>query len=155
MLKWKRCIPQVLLALSVASTVIAGQVTNVNDNNVAIDGYDLVSYFTANKAIKGSSKYSSEYKGVMYYFSSADNQSKFDKNAEQYMPKYEGWCAFAIAKHGKKVKADPETFKMYNGELLFFFNDLWEGQKFNTIVPWNLDEENIFSQAETNWSQIQ
>jgi hypothetical protein len=48
-----------------------------------------------------------------------------------------------------KVPADPKTFNLYNGELLVFFNDLWEGQKFNTKVPWNQQEQELYTRRKT------
>ena len=41
------------------------------------------------------------------------------------------------------VPSNPETFKLYNGKLYLFFNDYYEGTAFNTIMPWNSDEEKL------------
>lgn len=51
----------------------------------------------------------------------------------------------------KRVPADPKTFKIHNGELLLFFNDFYQGQVVNTIVPWNQDEANMMASAENHW----
>jgi len=126
----------------------------VDENNVAIKGYDLVAYANQNTAVKGDSNYSSEYEGVKWFFSSAENKAAFEETPSKYLPAYGGYCAFAMTAKNAKVPTDPETFKYYNGQLHLFFNDLYDGQKFNTIVPWNADEENMKETAEGNWKSM-
>lgn len=53
-----------------------------------------------------------------------------------YLPQYDGYCAFAVAKMNKKVAVNPETFRVDDGKLYLFYNDFWKGKPFNTIVPW-------------------
>ncbi len=104
--------------------------------NVAIEGYDPVSYF-ANKPTEGESKWSASYKGVTYQFSSAANLTKFNASPEKYEPAYGGWCAYAMGETGEKVKVDPETFKIVDGKLLLFYN-FWGN---NTLSDWNKNEK--------------
>lgn len=126
----------------------------VDENNVAIKGYDVVEYANQNAAVQGSSNFASENDGAIWYFSSAENKTTFEGNPSKYLPAYGGYCAFAVAAKNAKVPTDPETFKYYNGQLHLFFNDLWDGQKFNTIVPWNADEVNMKKTAEANWKAM-
>lgn len=127
---------------------------NTNDQGVFLDGYDVVSYFTTNEATLGSPKYTAEHNGTKFQFSSAENLELFKADPDKYMPEYGGYCAFAVANGKGTVKANPKTFKMYNGHLLMFFDDLYEGKRFNTIVPWNSNEPDFYSKAEQNWSQL-
>ena len=127
---------------------------NTNEDGVVLDGYDVVSYRSDDKAVKGQADFSAEYDSVKFYFSSQNNKDLFNANPDFYAPKYNGYCAFAVGKNGAKVPANPETFKMYNGELLVFFNDLYEGNKFNTKVPWNEDESELYSKAQQNWAKL-
>ena len=53
-----------------------------------------------------------------------------------------------------KVESDPESFKLYNGKLYLFFNDYMEGEPFNTIIPWNADEQNAKKMADANWQAM-
>lgn len=126
----------------------------VDENNVAIKGYDLVAYANQNEAVKGNSNYSSEHDGAKWLFNSAENKAAFEENPSKYLPAYGGYCGFAMAAKNAKVPTDPETFKYYNGQLHLFFNDLWDGQPFNTIVPWNADEESMKETADTNWKSM-
>ena len=122
----------------------------VSKDNVAIEGYDVVGYFTQNKASKGSKKHSSKFEGITYYFSSEENKETFQKNPGKYLPQYGGWCAFAMGAKNTKFTPDPKTFKLYNGKLLLFYN----GEHGNTSIPWNNDEENTIMKADANWSKI-
>lgn len=134
-------------------TVFAGD-WNTNEQGVVLNGYDVVSYRTDDKAVEGSADFLAEHDGVAFYFVNQVNKNLFIENPEAYTPKYNGYCAFAIGKNGAKVSANPETFKMYNGELLVFFNDMYEGNKFNTKVPWNQDESELYSKAQHNWVNL-
>ena len=123
-------------------------------NKLAIGGYDVVSYHTTNAATKGMKAYSLKHQGDTYYFASAANKKAFRASPKKYLPKYSGYCAFAVAKMNKKVPPNPETFKIHNGELLLFYNDFWEGTPFNTIVPWNQNEVAMSKMAEKNWKKM-
>jgi|TARA_B110000467_G_C18112921_1_gene363522 hypothetical protein len=53
-------------------------------------------------------------------------------------------------KNKAKVPSDPKNFKIYNGQLLLFSNDFYQGQVVNTTVPWNQNEKVWFETAENN-----
>jgi YHS domain-containing protein len=136
-----------------ATSAQAGKISS-DANGVALQGYDLVSYFTAHQAVRGSKANAVEHDGSTFYFASAENSMAFKKNPKQYLPKYDGYCAFAVAKNMKRVPSDPNTFKIVNGELLLFFNDFYQGQVVNTIVPWNQNEATMSASAERNWKNM-
>lgn len=142
-----------VLTLCFISVAEAGNVST-DANGVAIQGYDLVSYFTTYQAVCGSKANAVEHGGSTFYFASPENSMAFKKNPKQYLPKYDGYCAFAVAKNMKRVPSDPRTFKIRNGELLLFFNDFYQGQVVNTIVPWNQNEATMFASAEHNWKHM-
>ncbi len=120
------------------------------DQNVAIQGYDPVTYFKENKAVKGKIELSVSYQGITYYFSSEENKDLFVKNPATYEPQYGGWCAYAMGKSGEKVEIDPSTFKILNGKLYLFFNKYFN----NTLKSWNKDEASLRTKADTNWQKI-
>jgi YHS domain-containing protein len=55
-------------------------------NNKAIYGYDTVAYFTQNKPVKGEDDITTEYKGAVWHFSSAENKALFEASPEKYAP---------------------------------------------------------------------
>lgn len=117
--------------------------------SIGLEGYDPVSYFS-DKPKEGSEKFTTAYKGVVYYFASAANLQKFKTAPEKFEPAYGGWCAYAMGANGEKVKIDPETFKIINGKLYLFYN-FWGN---NTLEDWNESEAKLKQAADLNWSKI-
>jgi len=120
------------------------------DKKIAIDGYDPVSYFTQNKAVKGSKNFAVSVDGIIYYCSSQANKDLLLKSPAKYEPQYGGWCAYAMGAKGTKVEIDPETFKILNGKLYLFYNKGFT----NTLPLWNKDETKLKSKADENWKII-
>jgi len=142
-----------LLVLLFSQSVLAGG-WNTNKDGVVLDGYDVVAYRTADRATPGKSEYSVHFDGGLFYFSSKANKEVFVNNPERYVPEYHGYCAFAMGAKNAKVPANADTFKLYNGKLLVFFNDEYEGQKVNTKILWNQNEKNLYGKAESNWMHM-
>ncbi len=107
----------VLVGLSLAKPVIFG------NKGIAIGGYDTVAYFTQKKAVKGKARFAHRYRKATWYFSSAANLRRFKKNPKKYAPLYGGYCAYAMATSGKKVKIDPTAFSVHKGRLYLNYND--------------------------------
>jgi len=118
------------------------------EDGIAIQGYDPVAYFTANKAIKGKKEFALYHQGATYYFASAANKDLFKAEPVKYEPQYGGWCAYAMGAKGEKVSVDPETFKIMNGKLYLFYNKFFN----NTLKDWNKDEKNLCTKADANWA---
>jgi YHS domain-containing protein len=93
------------------------------DTKVELDGYCPVAYLVMEESVKGDSKYSSTYEGETYYLANADAKKMFDSDPEKYLPKYDGYCATAVAM-GKKMESDPEIFSVYNGATYLFSNQM-------------------------------
>lgn len=148
-----------LFALTLLFTLIVGILFAQTDEarkknynikkNVAIEGYDPVSYFN-NKPTEGKSSLTSSHLGVTYLFSSADNLAKFKASPQKYEPAYGGWCAYAMGETGEKVKIDPETFKIIDGKVYLFYN-FWGN---NTLTDWNKNEKLLKSKADQNWKKF-
>lgn len=120
------------------------------EDNVALQGYDPVAYFTAQKAVPGKKEFAVQVDGITYYLSSAANKALFQKEPAHYAPQYGGWCAYAMGAKGEKVEVDPETFKVANGKLYLFYNAYFN----NTLPKWNKDEAKLKAAADTNWAGI-
>ncbi|MBS1680745.1 MAG: YHS domain protein [Bacteroidetes bacterium] len=118
-------------------------------NNIALEGYDPVSYFAGQPA-EGNEKISFAYKGITYFFSTLTNANKFKTNPASYEPAYGGWCAYAMGESGEKVKIDPETYKIVGGKLYLFYN-FWGN---NTLKVWNKNENKLKLKADNNWKKI-
>nr|WP_299486295.1 YHS domain-containing (seleno)protein [uncultured Allomuricauda sp.] len=116
----------------------------------AANGYDVVAYFDGN-AINGSKEFSTQYDGVNFKFSSQENKDKFTANPFQYIPQYGGYCAFAVAKSGRKVSVNPETFEIRDGKLYLFYNSGGT----NTLQLWtDQSPKDLQVIADKNWQTI-
>jgi len=147
---------KMILAVMVITGVnsVNAQSVNADENKLANSGYDVVNYFTTNTAKRGSVEFSTTNDGATYYFVNAENLKNFKANPIKYLPQFDGYCAFAVAKMNKKVPVNPETFRIDDGKLYLFYNDFWEGKPFNTIVPWLNNEAAMEKMAETNWKTL-
>lgn len=139
--------------VSFAAETAKGEVF-VTQDNVAVKGYDVVSYVNDNKAVEGSKDHAAEYNGVTYYFSTAENKDTFTKSPERYLPQYGGWCAYGVAAANQKFPVDPQVFKVVDGKLYLFFNGETPDGPLNTVVPWNEDEADLIKKADTNWPAV-
>ena len=131
-------------------TIVQAQ-ENINlKNGYAAEGYDVVAYFN-NKAIKGDTKITYNYKDVKYSFSTNKNLETFKKNPEMYVPQYGGYCAYAIAVNNEKVSINPKSFLILDDKLYLFYNS-WG---VNTLEKWK-DEgpEKLQKQANSNWNNL-
>lgn len=139
-----------LSVMAFSQTALRKAQFNIDKNNVAVSGYDVVAYFTQSKAVKGDAKFVANADGVLYYFRSQANKDLFLKGYKKYEPQYGGWCAFAMGDYGKKVEIDPETFKITDGKLYLFYHS-WTN---NTLTKWNKDEVKLKTNADKNWLTI-
>lgn len=141
-----RVISVVVLA-SIGSLAFAGHVAiNTDNNDLAIMGYDPVSYFTDKKAKKGKAKYTAVYNGAVYNFASVSNRDVFRANAEKYAPQYGGFCAFGVTKN-RKFSADPEAWRVVDGKLYLNLN-----KKVQAI--WLEDVPGNIESSEEIWPEI-
>lgn len=111
--------------------------------NIAIGGYDVVSYFTDNKALKGNAKFSTTLDNVKWYFSSTDNLEIFISNPETYTPIYGGHCVFAASK-GFAVDGNPESWSIQNSKLMLFADDAVKKECLDNLTD-------VLSEGNKNW----
>lgn len=135
------------------STLFAqdNKANNIDNSNIALQGYSPVSYADLALAQKGVKDFKTEYKKVVYYFTSAEQKASFDRNPEKYLPQYGGFCAFGIYA-GAKFRADPNKFISKDGEYYLFLNnleldaqELWINEK---------DHNKLVGVANKNWEKL-
>jgi YHS domain-containing protein len=142
-----------LFLFTVSFLIGFAQVDPVDNNGIAIGGYDVVAYFGEGKAKKGTEKYSVQSGSKIYLFSSSENQKLFEENPIKYQPQYDGYCALAVS-YGKKISVDPQTFKISEGKLYLFYNGKSSNGKVNSLETWNKNEERLLKKANTNWPEV-
>ncbi len=110
-------------------------------------GYDVVSYFTDKKAVKGSDKFTVPYGGVTWQFSSAEHRDMFKAHPAQYAPQFGGYCSWG-ASQGKLFDVDPENgWTVSNGKLYLNFNS-------DINATFARDAEGFVAKANKNWPDL-
>lgn len=135
------------LALSISAASFAADIdANANGNDLAIQGYDPVAYFTQEKPAKGSSEYTATYKNAIYHFTSEQNRDLFRASPVKYAPQYGGFCAFGVTK-GRKFDTDPTAWRVVDGKLYLNLNK--DVQK-----VWLEDVPGYITNANQTWPTI-
>lgn len=125
-----------------------------SNGKVAIDGYDVVAYFTESKALIGTKENLVELAGVNYYFASKENKLLFEEAPEKYLPSYGGWCAYAVAESSIKMAPEPTNWQIQDGELQFFVAN-WQTKLMGSLKDeWNLAPLDYKLRADDNWERI-
>ena len=141
-----------LLTFSLADIYAQDNISdlNLNNNNIAIDGYDLVSYFNNEKPLTGNKDFKYTYKNAHYYFSSTENLNKFKLNPKPYLPAFGGWCAYSMAKNGEREKVDAKSYLIIKGKLYLFYDRLFKDNR----DKWLEETSDILIDAEQNWKKL-
>lgn len=114
-------------------------------SNLAIEGYDPVSYFEG-KPAKGDAKFSATHKGAEYRFVSAQSLARFKANPDAYLPQYGGYCAWAVSQ-GYTAKADPLAWKVVGGKLYLNYDQ-------SVQKRWAADIPGNIAKGDRNWPQV-
>lgn len=107
-----------LVLAALAANASAGDLSTSNSENIAIKGYDPVSYFTDRKAVRGSDAHSYRWLGATWLFANDEHRRLFVATPASYAPQYGGACAEAMATSGEAVlNIDPESWQIIDGKL--------------------------------------
>lgn len=115
------------------------------NKNIAVGGYDAVSFFKS-KPVEGKSEFSTEYNGAEWRFSTEANRDLFNANPEAFAPQYGGYCAWAVA-GGKLAKGSPKHWHIEDGKLYLNYNRKIKDR-------WTADKANFITQANEEWPDI-
>lgn len=119
----------------------------VEGGNVAVSGYDAVSYFDGDGVpVKGDADFAVEHDGAVWHFANGANAARFQANPEAFMPRYGGHCAWAMAR-GYLAPGDPLAYAVVDGKLYLNFNQAVKAK-------WDMDRAGYIAAAETNWAAV-
>jgi len=140
-------------ALAIGASLASSPVLAAKDkiytpfiSNKALSGYDTVAYFLENKPVKGDNKYSVDYMGARWLFSSQENLDLFNGNPEKYAPQFGGYCAYAVAT-GTTAKGDPEQWEIVDDKLYLNINETINKR-------WSAKKDVYIPQGEANWPNV-
>ncbi|MEM8488098.1 MAG: YHS domain-containing (seleno)protein [Bacteroidota bacterium] len=143
-----------LAAMLYLSTPLLAQdkmANNIDNSNIALQGYSPVSYLDLGLAQRGVKDYKSTFEDVTYYFTSSAQKDAFDKNPERYLPQYGGYCAFGVYA-GAKFRVDPNKFIVEDDKyFLFLYNLELDAQQ---LWITENDHSRLVKKANENWEVL-
>ncbi|MEM1141828.1 MAG: YHS domain-containing (seleno)protein [Pseudomonadota bacterium] len=128
-----------------AQHAVADAQLNCSPDGVAVGGYDLVSYRQPDGPKIGDPSLAVERDGLRYFFISERNRQRFQDAPDDFLPRYQGWCAATLSM-GRLACPDYTNFKIEDGELLLF--ELTGFTNGRTL--WNSDPFNFRRRADDN-----
>lgn len=137
----------IIAALAGMLFTINAFATDFSQSTPAVWGYDVVSYHTNKRPVRGSGHFVVSHDGATYLFATLENKNTFAKDPEKYVPAYNGYCAFGVAK-GKKFVADPEVWRIVDGKLYLNLDT-------NIQDLWLADTDGMIETADANWKDIE
>lgn len=136
----------VILSLFALMAFSTSSFAEVATSNVAVSGYDLVSYHNAKRPLRGNGHFVAYRNGTTYMFASQENLDAFNADPEKYLPAYGGYCAFGVSV-GKKFVGDPEVWRLVDGKLYLNLDA-------NIQSLWLEDVPGRIKTANKNWKDI-
>jgi YHS domain-containing protein len=110
---------------------------------LALEGYDVLTYFDLTGAKFGQDSFQAVYQGKRYLFSNEENQQKFANDPQSFLPQFDGHCAQSVAMK-KDMPANPAIYTLEQGKL-YMFNDEAAKQE------WSRDSQQSLLVANNNW----
>ena len=142
-----RSLAAALLVVAAPSAFLSSTAAvNVDQDGLAMRGYDPVAYFDTGKPTKGLASLDASFDGARYLFASEEHRQQFMADPAKYVPQFGGFCAIGTS-FGEKVDADPETGRVVNGRLYVNFNEKAQAL-FDKDVPGTIQR------AEQNWPTV-
>ena len=130
-----------------AAPLAASAATDFQHSTPGVSGYDVVSYQTGEKPLRGNGNHIATHEGVTYLFINEENRKRFERNPSKYVPAYGGYCAYGVSV-GKKFVGDPDVWRVVRGRLYLNLDTKIQEQ-------WAKDVRGNIKKADTNWGDIQ
>ncbi|SDX04344.1 YHS domain-containing protein [Ruegeria halocynthiae] len=93
----------IMFGIGAITPASAEELLNTHEG-VAMDGFDVVAYFSENAPAVGLEQHAITYKGSEWLFSSAENAAAFESSPEKYAPQFNGFCSYAVSEgYGAEV----------------------------------------------------
>jgi len=112
---------------------------------VAVEGYDVVAYFTAGRATPGSADHSVRWHGRDWHFASTEHARMFRNNPERYAPAYAGHCAWAMSQ-GRLSQGRPQFWAIHDDRLFMNCNARVHEQ-------WMANRAALIERADREWAR--
>lgn len=106
------------------------------EEGVAVDGSDVVAYFTKGAPVAGSPDIAHEWMGVTWRFETPENRAAFVADPVSFAPQYGGFCAYAVSR-GYTASTVPQAWRIVDGRLYLNFSPRIQ-RKWEKDIPGNI-----------------
>jgi enamine deaminase RidA (YjgF/YER057c/UK114 family) len=132
------------------SVIFCGPVARGEEPRLSIGGYDPVAYFTDNRPVPGKPEFEYLWHKLRWHFASNEHREMFSRDPERYAPRYDGYCAMAVAQEGgaHKDTVDPKAWAIVDGKLYLVHNSYW-------LAQWREHAKEYIKQADADWDSVE
>lgn len=116
------------------------------EDGIAVDGTDVVAYFTQGAPVAGAPDITHDWNGATWRFASVENRDAFAADPEAYAPQYGGYCAYAVSE-GYTASTTPEAWSIVDGKLYLNYSKRIRRR-------WERDIPARISNADANWPKV-
>ncbi len=134
------------LAISFAGAGQAATASIYTEGGIAVDGSDVVAYFTDGKPVAGAEGITHEWNGATWRFATEANRDAFAANPEAYAPQYGGYCAYAVSE-GYTAPTDPKAWTIVDGKLYLNYSR-------PVRALWNAAQARRIKEGDANWPSV-
>lgn len=135
-----------VLVVAVSLFAVDAYAGGTQNSTTGVQGYDLVTYHTEGKAVRGTGTNLVVVDDVTYLFASEENKKAFEADPNKYLPAYGGYCAYGVAV-GKKFVGDAEVWEIVDGTLYLNLNNDIQSE-------WKKDVPGNIQKADSSWPGI-
>ncbi|WP_208348080.1 YHS domain-containing (seleno)protein [Pseudaestuariivita rosea] len=129
-----------------ATVARAATPTIYAEDGVAVDGTDVVAYFTEGQPVAGNPDLTHDWMGATWRFSTEENRAAFIENPESFAPQYGGYCAYAVSE-GYTASTVPEAWRIVDDKLYLNFSRRVQRR-------WERDIPGRIASADANWPAV-
>ncbi|NSX55034.1 YHS domain-containing (seleno)protein [Parasulfitobacter algicola] len=116
------------------------------EDGIAVDGTDVVAYFTQGQPVAGSPDLTYDWMGATWRFSTEENRTAFIDNPDSYAPQYGGYCAYAVSE-GYTASTVPDAWTIVDDKLYLNFS-------LRVQRRWSRDIPGRIAKADANWPSV-
>jgi hypothetical protein len=116
------------------------------EDGVAVDGTDVVAYFTEGRPVAGDPAFAHAWNGSTWHFASAANRDRFAADPQAFAPQYGGYCAWAVSE-GYTASTTPEAWEIVDGKLYLNYSRRVQRR-------WERDIPGHIARADANWPRV-
>ncbi len=116
------------------------------EGGIAVDGTDVVAYFTDGAPVAGDEAITFDYMGATWQFASEANRDAFAADPAAYAPQYGGYCAYAVSQ-GYTASTVPEAWSIVDDKLYLNYST-------GVRRRWSRDIPGNIAAADANWPSV-